>query len=203
MKLQKDGATLVIDPGSFPSGAEAIAEADAVLVTHEHADHLDEDGLRIVLTARPDLQVWSNESVARKFPDHQGQVHPVRQGDVVAAAGFDVHVYGERHAFLHPDIPAPANTGYLVDGAIFHPGDALTVPDQPVDTLLVPVTAPWLKAAEFVDCFREVSPRQGYAIHDGMLNDFGLMIIGSWMEHAAAPVAGSLTRLPPGASLDL
>ena len=35
--LEKDGASIVIDPGSFSSGAaEIIAGADAILITHEH-----------------------------------------------------------------------------------------------------------------------------------------------------------------------
>ena len=41
--LEKDGASIVIDPGSFSSGAaEIIAGADAILVTHEHMDHVNE-----------------------------------------------------------------------------------------------------------------------------------------------------------------
>ena len=48
------------------------------------------------------------------------------------AAGFDVHVYGRKHAEIHRDIPIIENTGFLVDGEVFHPGDALTVPEDPV-----------------------------------------------------------------------
>lgn len=203
VKLVKDGGTLVIDPGSFPSGAEAVAEADAVLITHEHLDHIDPDGMRAVLKARPDLQLWSNESVCEQFGEFGGQVHRVRHGDTFTAAGFDVHVYGEWHALGHPDLNVVPNTGYLVDGTVFHPGDALTVPEDKVDTLLVPVTAPWLKWAEFVDYFREVRPRQGYAIHDGMLSELGLMVLNSWLPEAAAPTGAPFTRLPPGGTVDL
>ena len=60
-----------------------------------------------------------------------------------------------------------------MDGELFHPGDALTVPGEHVPTLLVPVCAPRLKSAEFVDCFREVNPRRGFAIHDAMLANSG------------------------------
>jgi L-ascorbate metabolism protein UlaG (beta-lactamase superfamily) len=56
VKLVKDGATLVIDPGTFGSGTQALAEADAVLITHEHSDHLDAGALREALDARPGLQ---------------------------------------------------------------------------------------------------------------------------------------------------
>jgi hypothetical protein len=141
--------------------------------------------------------------VAEKFAEFPAQVHAVRHGDTFSAAGFDVHVYGERHAIIHRDIPAIANTGYRVDGQVFHPGDALTVPEDPVTTLLLPVNAPWLKAGEFIDYFREVGPAQGYAIHDGMLNDFGLTVLNNWLAAAAAPIEATLTRLPPGGTVDL
>jgi hypothetical protein len=44
-------------------------------------------------------------------------------------------------------------------GEIFHPGDALTVPEDPGATLR-PGDAPWLKLSEMVDYAREVRPRR-------------------------------------------
>ena len=43
VRLEKDGHTLVLDPGVFSDAAAALDGADAVLITHEHADHLDPD----------------------------------------------------------------------------------------------------------------------------------------------------------------
>ncbi|HEY1627142.1 MAG TPA: MBL fold metallo-hydrolase [Streptosporangiaceae bacterium] len=203
VKLVKDGGTLVIDPGPFTEGAEALAEADAVLITHEHADHVEPDSFRTILRARPDLQVWSNESVTEHLTEFGDRIHQVRHGDSFTAAGFDVHVYGERHALSFPGDPPVRNTGYLVDAALFHPGDSFTIPEGKVDTLLVPVTAPWLKWAEFVEYFRAVSPRQGYAIHDAMLTEFGLTVLNSWLPDVSELAGASLTRLPPGGTVDL
>ncbi len=45
VRLEKDGAVLVIDPGAW-SGDDAIGGAGAVLVTHEHPDHLVPGALR-------------------------------------------------------------------------------------------------------------------------------------------------------------
>ena len=36
VRLDKDGAALVIDPGVWSQAAEALSGASAVLVTHEH-----------------------------------------------------------------------------------------------------------------------------------------------------------------------
>ena len=52
VRLEKDGRTLVIDPGAF-SEEDAAVGADAILVTHEHADHFNEERLRAGLEANP------------------------------------------------------------------------------------------------------------------------------------------------------
>jgi L-ascorbate metabolism protein UlaG (beta-lactamase superfamily) len=172
VRLEKDGRTLVIDPGGF-SEEDAAVGADAILVTHEHPDHFDEGRLRAGLEANPEARVWTLRAVAEKlsaaFP---GRVRTVGHGDTFTAAGFDVQVHGELHAVIHPDIPRITNVGYLIDGGtVFHPGDALTVPDRPVETLMLPVMAPWNKIAEVIDYVREVKPRRAYDIHDGLLTD--------------------------------
>ena len=104
-------------------------------------------------------------------------------------------MHGELHAVIHPDIPRITNVGFLVDGSVFHPGDALTVPDQPVDTLMLPVMAPWNKISEVIDYVREVKPRRAIDIHDALLTDLARPIYDSQIgalggaEHA---------RLTPG-----
>jgi L-ascorbate metabolism protein UlaG (beta-lactamase superfamily) len=203
VKLVKDNAALVIDPGTFDSGTQALAEADVVLITHEHADHVDTGALRAALDARPGLQVRASTAVASQLGSFGGRVQAVRHGDTFTAAGFGVHVYGQEHARSHREIPVVPNTGFLVDGELLHPGDALTIPDEPVPTLLVPVCAPWLKCAEFVDYFREVNPRRGFAIHDAMLSEFGLGVLEGYLEFAAEARDAPLTRLEPGTTIDL
>ncbi|MHC0431905.1 MBL fold metallo-hydrolase [Streptomyces sp. O3] len=171
VRLRKDGRTLVVDPGAF-SEPDAAVGADAVLVTHEHPDHFAEDRLRAALDANPAAEIWTLRAVAEQlsaaFP---GRVHTVGHGDTFTAAGFDVQVHGELHAVIHPDLPRITNVGFLVDGSVFHPGDALTVPDHPVDTLLVPVMAPWNKVAEVIEYVREVKPQRAIDIHDALLTD--------------------------------
>ncbi|PJE93751.1 MBL fold metallo-hydrolase [Streptomyces carminius] len=210
--LRHDGRTLVIDPGAF-SEADAAVGADAVLVTHEHPDHFDEGRLRAALEADPAAEIWTLRSVAEKltaaFP---GRVHTVGGGDAFTAAGFEVEVHGELHAVIHPDIPRVTNVGYAVTvpgpdgapGALFHPGDALTVPDRPVDTLLLPVQAPWNKVAEVIDYLREVRPRVAYDVHDGLLSDFAPPVYGRMLGPDGPGVGGAEhIRLVPGERVEL
>ncbi|MFD4666311.1 MBL fold metallo-hydrolase [Streptomyces halstedii] len=171
VRLERDGRALVIDPGGF-SEDDAAVGADAILVTHEHPDHFDEGRLRAGLESNPAAQVWTLRSVAERFSAaFPGRVRTVGHGDTFSAAGFDVQVHGELHAVIHPDIPRITNVGFLVDGSVFHPGDALTVPDRPVDTLMLPVMAPWNKISEVIDYVREVAPRRAIDVHDALLTD--------------------------------
>jgi L-ascorbate metabolism protein UlaG (beta-lactamase superfamily) len=202
VRLAKDGRVLVIDPGAF-SGGSALDGADAVLITHEHADHVVPDRLRAAMSARPGLRVWAAPPVAATFADLGGRVQAVRHGDRFTAAGFTVGVHGSEHAPIHPDVPVVANVGFLVDGEVFHPGDAYTVPADPVGTLLLPVSAPWLKAGEMIDYARTVAPRRGYAIHDALLSEIGLRVLGNFLGLAAGPSGGSFTRLEPGTTVGL
>ncbi|MFD1830861.1 MULTISPECIES: MBL fold metallo-hydrolase [Streptomyces] len=207
VRLHRDGRTLVIDPGGF-SEEDAAVGADAILVTHEHPDHFDEGRLRAALEADPAVQVWTLRSVAERmaaaFP---GRVHTVGEGDTFTAAGFEVEVHGRLHAVIHPDIPRVTNVGYAVEcggRTVFHPGDALTVPGRPVDTLLLPVHAPWSKAAEIVDYLREVRPRVAYDVHDGLLSDLAHPIYGRLLGPDGPGVGGAEhVRLEPGRSVTL
>ena len=203
VKLEKDGAVLVIDPGGFSDAPAVLPGASAVLVTHEHPDHLDADAIRAALSSDADLTLWANQSICAQFTDFGDQVREVRHGDALDVAGFSVHVYGVDHALIHPDIPLVVNTGFLVEGELFHPGDSFTVPEEPVGTLMVPISAPWLKAGEMIDYFRAVGPARGYAIHDAILNDNGLGLFTRMLTLAAAPAAVPVARLQPGTTLDL
>jgi L-ascorbate metabolism protein UlaG (beta-lactamase superfamily) len=202
VRLEKNGAALVIDPGVY-SGPDAASGGDAILITHEHPDHVDEALVRTAMTGRPDVELWTNAAVAPMFGEFGGRVHTVDHGDVFTAAGFDVHVYGREHAVIHRDIPIVVNTGFAVDGQIFHPGDSLTVPEERVPVLLLPLHAPWLKVGEMIDYGREVAPERGYAIHDALLNANGLGLMERLAGLAAGSTAATFSRLEPGTSVEL
>jgi L-ascorbate metabolism protein UlaG (beta-lactamase superfamily) len=204
VRLEKDGQRLVIDPGAFTEQDAAVG-ADAILITHEHADHFSEERLRAALDANPAAHIWTLAGVAGQiataFP---GRVHTVGEGDTFTAAGFDIEVHGQLHAVIHPDIPRITNVGYVADGTVFHPGDALTVPDRPVETLLLPLHAPWNKFSEILDYVREVAPRRAVDIHDALLSDLAPTVYGRMLGPDGPGTGGAEhIRLTPGESLPL
>ncbi len=193
---------LVVDPGAYTED-DAWVGASALLVTHEHADHFVPDRVRAALEADPALELWTNASVAAQLEGAGPRVHVVGAGDTFTAAGFDVSVHGGWHAVVHPEIPRIPNVGFLVEGTVFHPGDALTVPEVAVPTLLLPAHAPWSKTAELIDYLRAVRAQRAFAVHDGLLNDTGLAGVAGLLGERGPGQPTPYARLAPGESVDL
>jgi len=106
---------------------------------------------------------------------------------------------GGEHAEIYNGLPGCANVGFVLAG-IYHPGDALHVPDVEVETLLVPVSAPWLKLREALDFVRAVGPARAFPIHDAMFSVIGNTGVDSWMVQEGGT---DYRRLAAGESTEL
>lgn len=203
VRIEHEGVRVVLDPGSFTERA-AVEGADVVLITHEHADHYDADHLRATTAA-----IHTIEAVARvireQAPDLADRVHVLAPGDTIDV-GVPVRVVGEKHAVIHADYPRFDNSGYLLtvgDQRVYHPGDSLTAPGEPIDLLLAPVSAPWLKVGEAVDFVREVGAPRNLAIHDKVYSDLALGMVDAHMDNLVVrPLGLEFTRLADGTDLD-
>jgi L-ascorbate metabolism protein UlaG (beta-lactamase superfamily)/catechol 2,3-dioxygenase-like lactoylglutathione lyase family enzyme len=173
--LEADDRTLVLDPGVW-SERRALDGADAVLVTHEHNDHADVELLRAA-----GMPIW-----APRGADLEGlPFTPLDPGQSVEIAGFEVRTVGAHHAAIVPGQKVCANLGYVVTAAgesVYHPGDALAVPDVPVTTLLVPMQASWLKTDEAIAFLLAVRPERAVGIHDGQVNDRARASLNHWLS---------------------
>jgi L-ascorbate metabolism protein UlaG (beta-lactamase superfamily) len=203
VRLEHDGTVVVIDPGVFTQ-PDAVAGADAVLITHEHADHYHPD-----LLAGCDATIHTIDAVAAKIredapalADRVTVVAPGERFDV----GVPVRAVGELHAVIHPELPRFHNSGFVLelgDKKIYHPGDALTGPGEDVDLLCLPVSAPWMKASEAVDFARDVAAPRSLAIHDRVYSEAGLGIVDSHLQRFLEPAGLAYSRIADGEDLVL
>jgi L-ascorbate metabolism protein UlaG (beta-lactamase superfamily) len=196
--VETGAARLLVDPGTM-SHFEAVRDLDAVLVTHQHPDHLDRPRLAGLLAASPAARLVVDRDTAAQadgLPPHTA----VGPGDRVTFGRTVVDVLGGRHADVYGDVPGCTNAAYLLDdGAFFHPGDSFFVPPGDVDVLAVAIDGPWLKLAEAVDYVTAVRPRVAVPMHEGETTDPAKYC---GMLAAFAP-EGVVRRLPAGQATDV
>jgi len=208
VRLEKDGRALVLDPGTFSETAEALDGAEAILITHEHPDHVDVAAVSAALGSRNDLDVYAPERVAGQLREAAsgagGRIHTVVPGSGFEAAGFEVQSFGGQHALIHPQIPVVANLGYLVDNNVYHPGDSFIIPHGiEVQTLLVPIHAPWNKVGEVVDFVIGVRAPKAFPVHDALLNETGLGLVESHVTRIGAQYGTEYKHLASRESVDV
>ena len=201
--VEEGPARLLLDPGSLSGGFEQLEDLTAVLVTHQHGDHLDGERIRGLLDRNPGVRVVCDEGSAGPLGEAGAEVEVVHDGQELDVGGVGVLVAGRHHAVIHPDIPVVPNVGYLVGGRLFHPGDAFTVPGRPIEVLAVPAGAPWLKVSEPIDYLRRLRPRVAVPVHEQVLSAAGRSIHYRQLEQLGAGDGTTLRVLDDGAPVEL
>ena len=175
--VESEGGRVLIDPGAFSSGFEQLSDLDAVVVTHQHADHVDVERLPQLLEANEAALLLAEPETAAELNRagiSAGALHP---GERHVLGGLPLHATGGRHAVIHPDLPRVGNIALLLgtsradggEGLLLHPGDSYDVVPADVDVLALPLWAPWAKLSETVDYLRAVRPAVAVPVHDGPL----------------------------------
>ncbi|WP_440900301.1 MBL fold metallo-hydrolase [Actinosynnema sp.] len=190
--VEAGGARLLFDPGAYSAGFERLTGLDAVLVTHQHPDHLDPARLPALLAANPGATLVLDPGSAAQHPDLGATT--AEPGAELELGGARVRVLAAPHEEVHPAIPLPLNVGYLVDG-FYHPGDSLALPGEPVDVLGLPAAAPWLKLSEAADFLAAIAPRVAVPIHQAVLAD---PTLHHTVLTSTAPAGTSVVVLAPG-----
>ena len=167
--IEIDGKRLLTDPGNFSTAQDKLENIDAVLITHEHPDHLHMDSLKNILALNPHTAVVSNTVVGKLLDAEHISYQKVEHGDCVEVVGITVEGFGTIHAVIYSSLPPMTNTGYFIGGTLFYPGDALTIPEKTVKVLALPVAGPWIKISEAIDYAKEIHPTSCFPVHDAVV----------------------------------
>lgn len=174
--LEKDGSSIVVDPGNWSTDFVCPSNVLAIVITHEHPDHCASATLRDCITKNPAATIYTHTDVATQL--HDLPVQAVAPGDTIDVNGvFRLEFFGGQHAIIHTDIQPVANIGILINDSIYYSGDSFTLPERHIEWLALPVAAPWLKLAEAIDFARTVNASHVFPTHDAVLSTEGKHVV--------------------------
>ena len=198
--VEKNGNVIVVDPGSFTTDLVVPKKVVAIIITHEHGDHLDFDLISEIIDKNHGVVIIGPAEVTSKLSKFETRT--VRGGDSFALEGFDLDFYGDDHATIHKDFPTAQNVGVLIEDRLYFPGDSFTMPEKSVDTLALPIAAPWLKIEEAIEFMKAVGARFTFPTHDAILSIQGKMVADNMLGNFAQ-VAGTEYRRIDGETIEI
>ena len=167
--VESADARILIDPGAFsPDAPFELEGLDAIVVTHQHLDHIDQNRVPGLIERNPEALLLCDPETAALLDVGDWR----ENGDAVQTEvkGVTLRGVGAQHAVIAPQLPRVANVGVTVSApgepTLFHPGDTYAYAPAGVDVLAVPLSAPWAKVSETVDFVQRVSPATLFPIHD-------------------------------------
>ncbi len=180
--VEEGGLRVLTDPGKYSTLQNEVRGIHIVLVSHhEHRDHLDISSIKAVLGNNPSARVMTNRSVAKVLEKEGISAVLLEDGQKEVENGVTIEAFGRSHAVIYPTLPGICNTGYLIGGRFFYPGDALTHPNRPVEILAFPATGVWLRLSEAIDYVKEIKPKSCFPVHDANMINPGSV-------HTAPPI---------------
>ena len=198
--VEKDNKTVVVDPGSFTTDFIVPENVVVIIITHEHGDHFELDLMNEIVDKNPEVVIMGPADVTAKLGKFNTRT--VHSGDSITFEGFEFDFYGDTHAVIYKDIPTIQNIGVLIDDRIYYPGDSFTIPEKTIDTLALPVAAPWLKIADSIEFMNAVGARLTFPTHDAILSPEGKNITDRLVSNFTE-VAGTEYRRIDGEMIDI
>lgn len=200
--LEEAGKKVIIDPGAFTLSLKDVSDTVALIITHEHPDHFEPRYIEQITQENPDLLIFVPEGLDLNV-EGDAVVHVVHAGNEHHVGPFDLKFFGAKHALIHSSLPRPSNTGVLVNGTVYYPGDSFDKPDNAhPKVLLTPVSAPWLKIGEVIDFVDQVKPQICVPTHNALYSEIGNSLTENWLHGVCDKHKIAFTHLIPGNSID-
>ncbi|MEN3331523.1 MAG: hypothetical protein V7641_888 [Blastocatellia bacterium] len=178
--IEEGEERLLFDPGKFtfveglvkPEQFQGLA---AIIITHQHPDHIDDDSLKKIIANNPTATIFTNTEIQAHL-SQMGYSSEIFETGHRTIGPFTLEAAKAEHAPIL-NAKTPQNIAYLVNGMLLHPGDSF---DHSLDTyrripvLALPIMAPWTTELEVAEFARRLAPQQVIPIHDGYAKDFFL-----------------------------
>lgn len=169
-----NGKTIHVDPWSRLADYAKLPQADLILVTHEHRDHLDTQAITTLTKAN--TQVVINQACAKSVSN--GIV--MKNGDTRTLHGLKIEAI-PAYNILHkraggePFHPQGNGNGYIVtfgDKRVYIAGDTENIPEMKslknIDVAFLPMNLPYTMTPQMVaDAARAFLPKILYPYHYG------------------------------------
>lgn len=162
--LEEDNHKIVIDPGMHfleTHKVEELSGVEAVLYTHQHPDHYEAKIAETLLAQG--VKLFANEATAELIGTDKAAV--VRDGETFTAGGFEVIARELPHCLLPSGEEGPQNTGYVVSGVFFDPGDGKDIDDLQVKNMALPITGPDISMLDAFNFAKKLGVEVAIPIH--------------------------------------
>ena len=203
--VETGGQRILIDPGVFSPGIEDVTGLDVILVTHQHADHIDLQRLPAILEANKQASLYAEPQAAAVMTEAGiGSEHTVA-GEELSFGRVLVMPVGEKHALINEALPRIGNLGVVIrvegEPSLFHPGDAYDGDPGQIDILAVPLNAPWTAGRDTVAFAQRIAPKVSVPIHDALLSAIGRQLYLSQLK-SFGPESMEVRDLADGVAVD-
>jgi L-ascorbate metabolism protein UlaG (beta-lactamase superfamily) len=198
--VEQSASQLVIDPGSY-SNLPELQNVVAVVFTHLHDDHTSLEHAQAISRNFPDVKMFGTQEVVDKLAGLNVQV--VYHGDHYEVGPFEIDFYGDLHQVIHRSIPLVQNVGVMVNSKLYYPGDSYTFPEQPVEVLACPTSAPWLRISDVIDFLDLIRPKKCFATHNALLSEQGQALQNNRVQQIVEKHGGEFRYLRIGESWQL
>lgn len=199
--LEKDGKTLILDPGFYTRPMDGYQNVVGIVITHNHDDHVHQDQIDRILKENPDALILGTQEVVERLAPRKATA--VHHGDFFEVGPFTSEFFGSMHIEIHRSIPLIQNCGVFIDNTLFYPGDNYVTPDRPVKYLACPASAPWLKIGDVMDYIAQVKPEHCFPTHNIHLSEQGNQLNNGRIQGATEQNGGTFNYYLPGESFEL
>jgi L-ascorbate metabolism protein UlaG (beta-lactamase superfamily) len=199
--LENAGKTLILDPGFYTRPMDGYQNVVAIVITHNHDDHVHEDQIDRILKDNPDALILGTKEVVERLSPRKATA--VLHGDFHEVGPFTAEFFGSMHIEIHRSIPLVQNCGVLINNTMFYPGDNYVTPDRKVKYLACPASAPWLKVGDVMDYVAEVKPENCFPTHNIHLSEWGNQLNNGRIQAVTESHGGKFNFYLPGETFEL